>query len=138
MNRIILCGRIVRDPDARSTTSGMAITKYTIAVDRRRKKEGEADADFFNCVTFDKSAEFAAKHFVKGMRVLVSGHVQTGSYTNKDGQKVPTWDVMIEEQEFADGKAQKPAEAARKPAEARQESFMDIPADVEDDALPWA
>ena len=138
MNHFVICGRLVREPEERSTAGGMAITKYTVAVDRRRKKEGEQATDFFNCVTFDKSAEFAAKYFRKGMRVLVSGHVQTGSYTNKDDNKVYTWDVMVEEQEFADGKPQNAAEAAQKPQKAPDESFMDIPANIEDEALPWA
>ena len=126
-------GRLTKDPEARSTTSGKMVTRYTLAVDRRRKKEGEAEADFFNCVTFDKSAEFASKHFTKGLRVLVSGRVQTGSYVNKDGVKIPTWDVIIDDQYFADGK-QKPVQ---KPTETEDTGFMSIPDGADDEGLPF-
>ncbi len=106
MNRVILCGRLVRDPEVRYTTSqrNMAVAKYTLAVERKgKKKEGEQSVDFINCIAFDKSGEFAEKYFIKGLRVLVSGRLQTGSYTNNDGQKVYTTDIIVEEQEFADG-----------------------------------
>lgn len=83
----------------------MAISRYTLAVERRgKKKEGDQSTDFINCVAFDKSGEFAEKYFTKGLRVLVSGRIQTGSYTNKNGQKVYTTDVIVEEQEFADSR----------------------------------
>ena len=104
MNKVILMGRLTRDPDVRVTAGEkqMTISRYTLAVDRRRKSDnGEQTADFISCVAFDRSAEFAEKYFHQGMRVLITGHIQTGSYTNKEGQKVYTTDVVIEDQEFA-------------------------------------
>ena len=102
MNQAIICGRLVRDPEIRYTNGAeaKAVAKYTIAVDRMKDKE----ADFISCVAFGKSAEFAEKYFRKGQRVLISGRIQTGSYTNKDGQKVYSTDILIATQEFADGK----------------------------------
>lgn len=136
MNKTILMGRLVRDPEERSTTNGMTITRYTLAVDRRgKKKDGEQTADFVPCVAFDKAGEFAGKYFRKGMKVLVSGRIQTGSYTNKDGNKVYTTEVIIEEQEFAESKgAQNAAEGVQKTAD---EGFMSIPDGVEDEGLPF-
>ena len=106
MNKVILVGRLVRDTETRVTQgdSPTYITRYTLAVDRKFKKDGEPSADFINCVAFGKSAEFAEKYFFKGMKVGVTGHLQTGSYTNKDGQKVYTTDVVIEDQEFCESK----------------------------------
>ena len=106
MNKVILVGRLVRDTETRVTQGDNPtyITRYTLAVDRRFKKDGEPSADFINCVAFGKSAEFAEKYFFKGMKVGVSGHLQTSSYTNKEGQKVYTTDVVIEEQEFCESK----------------------------------
>jgi single-strand DNA-binding protein len=106
MNKIILVGRLVRDTETRVSQGDNTtyITRYTLAVDRRFKKDGEPSADFINCVAFGKSAEFAEKYFFKGMKVGVTGHLQTGSYTNKEGQKVYTTDVVIEEQEFCESK----------------------------------
>ena len=108
MNKVILMGRLTRDPEVRYSSGerSMAIARYTLAVDRRgRRSEGsEQTADFIPCVAFDKSGEFAEKYFRQGMRVLISGRIQTGSYTNKEGQKVYTTDVIIEDQEFADSK----------------------------------
>ena len=102
MNKAILMGRLTRDPDIRATQEGLSIARYTLAVDRRSK---EKEADFIGCVAFGKSAEFAEKYLKKGTKVLVTGHIQTGSYTNKDGQKVYTTDVIIDDQEFAENKA---------------------------------
>ena len=108
MNKVIIMGRLTRDPEVRCSTGerSMAIARYTLAIDRRgrRNDAGEQSADFIPCVAFDKSGEFAERYFRQGMRVLVSGHIQTGSYTNKDGQKVYTTDVIVETQEFADSK----------------------------------
>ena len=106
MNKIILVGRLVRDTETRVSQgdSSTYITRYTLAVDRKFKKDGEPSADFINCVAFGKSAEFAEKYFFKGMKVGVTGHLQTSSYTNKEGQKVYTTDVVIEEQEFCESK----------------------------------
>lgn len=107
MNKVILMGRLTKDPDVRYTQSDqpLCIARYTLAVDRPFKKEGEPTADFINCVVFGKSAEFSEKYFVKGMRVTVSGRIQTGSY-ERDGQKVYTTEVVVEEQEFAESKKQ--------------------------------
>ena len=106
MNKVILVGRLVRDTETRVTQGDNPtyITRYTLAVDRKFKKDGEPSADFINCVAFGKSAEFAEKYFFKGMKVGVSGRIQTGSYTNKEGQKVYTTDVVVEDQEFCEGK----------------------------------
>ena len=106
MNKVILMGRLTRDPDVKYTAGDnpMAIARYTLAVDRRFKKENEATADFISCVAFGKAAEFAKKYFRQGIRIVVSGRIQTGSYTNRDGNKVYTTDVVVEEQEFAESK----------------------------------
>ena len=107
MNKVILMGRLTRDPDVRYSAgeSGTSVARYTLAVDRRfNKRDGEATADFISCVAFGRSAEFAEKYFHQGMRVLITGRIQTGSYTNKDGVRVYTTDIIVEEQEFADGK----------------------------------
>ena len=107
MNKVILMGRLTRDPEVRYSAgdNSMAIARYTLAVDRRFKRDGEATADFIGCVAFGRSAEFAEKYFRQGLKVVVSGRIQTGSYTNRDGQKVYTTDVVVEDQEFAESKA---------------------------------
>lgn len=106
MNKVILMGRVTRDIEVRYTSgeNQMAVARYSLAVPRRFKRDGEADADFINCVAFGKQAEFAEKYFHKGIKIVISGRIQTGSYTNRDGQKVYTTDVVIEEQEFAESK----------------------------------
>ena len=106
MNKVILMGRLTRDPDVKYTAGDnpMAIARYTLAVDRRFKRENEATADFISCIAFGKAAEFAEKYFRQGIRIVVSGRIQTGSYTNRDGNKVYTTDVVVEEQEFAESK----------------------------------
>lgn len=106
-------GRLTRDPEIRygSDGNGTSVARYTLAVDRRGKKaEGEQSADFLPCVAFGKDAEFAGKWLRKGMRIVVSGRLQTGSYTNRDGQKVYTTDVIISSQEFADSKTAEPTD----------------------------
>ena len=107
MNKVILMGRLTRDPEVRYSQgdSATAVARYTLAVDRRFKRDGEASADFINCVVFGKSAEFAERYFRQGLKVVVSGRIQTGSYTNRDGVKVYTTDVVVEDQEFAESKA---------------------------------
>ena len=107
MNRVVLMGRLTRDPEVRYTQGNepMAVARYTLAVNRRtRKEDGSQEADFINIVAFRKAGEFAEKYFRQGMRVLVSGRIQTGSYTNREGQRVYTTDVIVDEQEFADTK----------------------------------
>lgn len=105
MNKIILMGRLTRDPEVRYTADSLAIARYTIAVNRRIRRNGEAEADFISCVAFGKNGEFAEKYFHQGIKVAVTGRIQTGSYTNRDGQKVYTTEVVVEEQEFAESKS---------------------------------
>jgi single-strand DNA-binding protein len=109
MNKVILCGRLTRDPEVRYSQAAepMAIARYSLAVDRRRSRSNdpnEQTADFINCVAFGKNGEFAEKYLKKGTKMLVTGRIQTGSYTNKDGVKVYTTEVVVEEQEFAESK----------------------------------
>ena len=138
MNKAILMGRLVKDPDVRysSGDKAMAIARYTLAVDRRGAKDAVQSADFIPCVAFDKAGEFAEKYFHQGMRVLISGHIQTGSYTNKEGQKVYTTEVIIESQEFADSKGSSDNTSA-KPLETTPDGFLNIPDGTEDDGLPF-
>jgi len=106
MNKIILMGRLTRDPELRYSQGerAMAIARYTLAVDRRGRQNADTTVDYINIVAFDKVGEFAEKHFRQGLRVLVSGRLQIGSYTNKEGQKVTTAEVVVDDQEFADSK----------------------------------
>ena len=106
MNKAILMGRLTRDPEVRYTPgeNSFAIARYTLAVDRKIRKDGDATADFINCVVFGRSAEFVEKYFRKGLKITIEGRIQTGSYTNRDGQKVYTTEVVVEEQEFAESK----------------------------------
>lgn len=160
MNRVILMGRLTRDPDVRYSQgdNAMAIARYTLAVDRRQARSNDGqNADFISCVAFGRSAEFAEKYLHQGTKILVSGRIQTGSYTNRDGQKVYTTDVVVEDQEFAESKAnasqgsgnnynggynnnysQEPRQQA---APARNntfsDGFMNIPDGVEDEGLPF-
>ena len=150
MNKVILMGRLTRDPEVRYSQGQngeqMAIARYTLAVDRRfaRKNGGdEQSADFIGCVAFGRQGEFAEKYFKKGTKVAVTGRIQTGSYTNKDGQKVYTTDVVIEEQEFAESKgsnggntAAPAANEAPAAAPSDDEGFMNIPDGI-DEELPF-
>lgn len=141
MNKVILIGRLTKDPEVRYSQGErqMAIARYTLAVDRRGRantSNGEQTADFIQCVAFDRSAEFAEKYFHQGTKLVVTGRIQTGSYTNKDGQKVYTTDVVVDEQEFVESK--KNAQPAPEPAPAGgYEGFMNIPDNVEDEGLPF-
>ena len=152
MNRVILMGRLTRDPDVRYTAgeNSTAVARYTLAVDRRftRKDENNSgqSADFIGCVAFGKSAEFAEKYLHQGTKVVVTGRIQTGSYTNRDGQKVYTTDVVVEDQEFAESKN---ADSGSRSTENGQSNrgrnnqpvdesgFMNIPDGI-DDELPFA
>ena len=141
-------GRLTRDPDVRYSQgeTPLAIARYTLAVDRRFKRNGEQDADFINCVAFGRTAEFAEKYLKQGTKMVVSGRIQTGSYTNRDGVKVYTTEVVIEEQDFAESKAASSqavnyssAPAAPAPAASSQgmpDGFMTIPEGVEEE-LPF-
>ena len=106
MNQVVLVGRLVRDPDVRYNPNGMAVARFTVAVDRRFKREGQPEADFVSCVAFGKQGEFIEKYFNKGKLIGLSGSIQTGSYTNKDGQKVYTTDVVAESVEFVGSKSE--------------------------------
>lgn len=107
MNKVILMGRLTRDPEVRYSQgeTNMAVARYTLAVDRKFKRNGEQSADFISCVAFGKAGEWAEKWLRKGIKIAITGRIQTGSYTNREGQKVYTTDVVIEEQEFAESKA---------------------------------
>lgn len=138
MNTVILMGRLTRDPEVRYTQGekSMAVARYTLAVDRRRTADaGGQNTDFISCVAFDRAGEFAEKYFRQGQRVLVRGRIQTGSYVNRDGQKIYTTDVVILEQEFADSR--RDGGSGRRPEPAQDDGFMNIPDGVEDDGLPF-
>jgi single-strand DNA-binding protein len=146
MNRVILMGRLTRDPEVRYSQGerSMAVSRYTLAVDRRGRRNqdnGEQSADFINCVAFDRAGEFAEKYFHQGMRVLVSGRIQTSNYTNKEGKKVYTTDVIVDDQEFADSKgaASNGSQSQDRPVptNAVGDGFMNIPDGVEDEGLPF-
>jgi single stranded DNA-binding protein (ssb) len=148
MNKVILMGRLTRDPEVRysSGEGSMAIARYSLAVDRRFKRDGEPTADFINCTVFGKSAEFAEKYFRQGIKIAVTGRIQTGSYTNKEGQRVYTTDVIVEEQEFAESKASGESQqgqgsfqqsARPTPSVASGDGFMNIPDGI-DEELPFS
>ena len=140
MNKVILMGRLTRDPEVRYTQgdNAMAIARYSLAVDRRFKKDGdEQTADFINCIAFGKAGEFAEKYFRKGTKIAVVGRIQTGSYTNKDGQKVYTTDVVVEEQEFAESKNSGSSDNNQSAPVNKNTDFMNIPDGIEDTELPF-
>lgn len=146
MNKVILMGRLTRDPEVRYSQgeNATAIARYTLAVDRRFKRDNnEQAADFIGCVAFGKAAEFAEKYLHQGIKIAVTGRIQTGSYTNKDGQKVYTTDVVVEEQEFAESKNASSAggyqptpQVAPIPSAAAGDGFMNIPDGI-DEELPF-
>lgn len=148
MNKVILMGRLTRDPEVRYSQgeNPMAIARYTLAVDRRRgsKDQDGQTADFIGIVAFGKSGEFAEKYLKKGVKVVVTGHIQTGSYTNKDGVKVYTTDVVAEDQEFAESKSSSNGSDAAAdsgssesvPPSASNDGFMNIPDGI-DEELPF-
>ena len=153
MNKVILMGRLTRDPEIRYSQGerATAVARYTLAVNRTFKREGEQDADFINCVVFGRSAEFAEKYFRQGTRIVISGRIQTGSYVNKDGVMVYTTEVIVDEQEFAESKAasensgygaqaggyHQPAAAKPSPNAAIGDGFMNIPDGI-DEELPFS
>ena len=151
MNKVILMGRLTRDPEVRYSQAAepLAIARYTLAVDRRFQRRdnsgNEQTADFISCVAFGRNGEFAEKYFHQGMRVSISGRIQTGSYTNKDGVKVYTTEVIVEEQEFAESRAEAEAnrasfqrQSAPSPAPSADagDGFMNIPDGI-DEELPF-
>lgn len=146
MNKVILIGRLTRDPDIRWSQGQdqTCIARYTLAVDRRIKKEGQQNADFISCVAFGRQAEFAEKYLYKGIKLAVTGRIQTGSYTNREGNKVYTTDVIVEGQEFVESKATNAehAESDQQNADAPApggevgDGFMNIPDGI-DEELPF-
>ncbi len=136
MNKVILMGRLTRDPEVRYSQGANAVTvgRYSLAVDRRFKRDGEPDADFFNCTVFGKGAEFADKYLRKGTKILVTGRLQQDSYTNREGQKVSSVQVIVEEQEFAESKREESGNWT--PPENSPDGFMNIPDGIEDE-LPF-
>ena len=139
MNRIILMGRLTAEPDLKysSKDTSMAIARYSLAVDRKfaKKEDGSKATDFIRCVAFGKAAVFASKYFHKGQRVLVEGRLQIGEYTNKEGQKVPTADVVIESQEFADAPKNGQADpaASKESSASVTDGFMEIEGSTDED-----
>lgn len=144
MNTVQLVGRFTRDPEVKYTDSGTSVARFTLACDRRFKREGEDQADFISCVAFGKTAEFIEKYFIKGQRMGLAGRIQTGSYTNKDGVKVYTTDVIAENVEFVESKSASGGETGGYqptsrpvPTSAIGDGFMNIPDDVDDEGLPF-
>ena len=148
MNKSILLGRLTKAPEIRySQEKEMKVALFTLAVNRKYVKQGEErQVDFINIVAFDRAGEFAEKYFRQGMRVLVSGRIQTGSYTNREGQRVYTTDVIVDDQEFADSKNSGSGDSGGygyqptsrpAPSSAIGDGFMNIPDGVEDEGLPF-
>ena len=142
MNKWIGIGRATRDPEVRYTNGDkpMCIARYTLAVDRRFKREGQDTTDFIPCVAFGKPAEFVEKYVKKGTKLAVSGRIQTGSYTNRNGQKVYTTEIVVEEQEFAESKAAQSGQQNTQPAKEEEgmDGFMNIPEGIDEEELPFA
>ncbi len=148
MNKVILMGRLTRDPEVRYSQgeNQTAVARFTLAVDRRFRREGDQTADFISCVAFGKTAEFIEKYTKQGTKICADGRIQTGSYTNREGQKVYTTDVVIENAEFAESKAASEASSGQgfkpaqqpAPSQAVSEGFMNIADGLEDEGLPFS
>lgn len=124
MNKVIMMGRLTREPEISSSASGTTFARFSIAVDRRFKREGDPDADFFNCTSFGKQAEFVEKYLKKGTKVVLSGRLENNNYTNKDGQKVYDIRIMVEEIDFAESKSSgESTSAEKKPGN----DFLNVP-----------
>ena len=139
MNKVILMGRLVRDPEVRysnGANGSTAVARYTLAVDRKFKQEGQPTADFINCIAFGKLGEFAEKYLHKGVKIAIVGRIQTGSYNNKDGNTVYTTDVVVEEQEFCESKSSQQPQNNDRPQASQDNSWMDIPDGIESE-LPF-
>lgn len=145
---MILMGRIVRDPEVRyGGANNTTIARYSLAVPRKFKRDNEPDCDFINCIAFGKAGEFAEKYFRQGTKIVISGRIQTGSYTNKDGNKVYTTEVIVDDQEFAESKNASPGNGSNSndggyigaPSTSRPnpDGFMNIPDGVADEGLPF-
>lgn len=138
MNKAILVGRLTKDPVVRYSQGEKetAVARYTMAVERRFKREGEATADFIPCVVFGRSAEFTEKYFRQGMRISVSGRIQTGSYTNREGMKVYTTEVVVEEQEFAESRSEYQQRQGMPEEPVLGDGFTTLPDEIEEE-LPF-
>lgn len=138
MNKVILMGRLCADPEVRyaQNQNQTAIARYRLAVDRRFHRDGDATADFISCVAFGKVAEFAEKYLRQGTKIAITGRIQTGSYTNREGQKVYTTDVVVEEQEFAESKSASAGNGGAAPQTADPDGFMSLPDGI-DEELPF-
>ena len=144
MNKVVLMGRLTRNPDVRYSQGEKAtcVARYTLAVNRRFRRDGEQDADFINCVAFGRQGEFAEKYLKQGTKIVISGRIQTGSYTNRDGVKVYTTDVVVEECEFAESKNAAGENSGFTPSDrpspssAAGDGFMNIPDGI-DEELPF-
>lgn len=134
MNKVILMGRLTRDVDVKVSSTGTAVARFNLAVDRRFKKDNEQSCDFISCVAFSKTAEFLEKYGNKGTKFVVEGSIQTGSYTNKEGQKVYTTDVLVQSVEFAESKSS--AQTYQK-AEPQTADFVAVD-EIDDEELPFA
>ena len=137
MNKVLLMGRLTREPEVKTSQSGNMIAKYTLAVDRRFNRE-QQNADFIPCIAFGRSAEFTEKYLHQGTKIIIEGRIQTGNYTKSDGTKVYTTDVIVENQEFAESRSASQSQEAPPPApEADSDGFMDIPDGLEQEELPF-
>ena len=130
MNTVILMGRLTKDPEISSSTSGTSIARYSIAVDRKYKKDGEPTADFFSCVSFGKQADFVSQYLKKGTKIVVSGSLQNNAYTNKEGQKVHDVRVIVNDVEFAESKGEKKEET--------KDDFLKVPIGIDLTELPFS
>ena len=141
MNKVILMGRLVRDPEVRYSQGAnqTAVARFSLAVDRKFKREGEPEADFFNCTSFDKQAEFVERYLHKGTKVVLSGRIQNNNYTNKDGQMVYAVQIMVEEIEFAESKnsGSSDSQSSAPTSPSSSDGFMNIPDGI-DEELPFS
>lgn len=139
MNKVILIGRLCNDPEVRYSQgeNASAVARYRLAVDRRFKRDGEAEADFISCVAFAKNGEFAEKYLQKGTKIAITGRIQTGSYTNNEGQKVYTTDIVVEEHEFCESKSSGNSGSSPAPyGQSNSDGFMNL-SDGLDEELPF-
>lgn len=134
MNKVLLIGRLTRDPEIRYSQNNTAVARYTLAVDRF-KRDAEQSADFIRCVCFNKTAEFAKQYFYKGKRIAITGRIQTGSYTDREGQTVYTTDIVVENQEFCESQSRNASSAApsAQPSPSHASQFMDIPDGIDEE-----
>lgn len=127
MNKVILMGRLTRDPEVSTSQQGNTFARYSVAVDRKIKREGQPEADFFNCVSYGKQAEFVEKYLKKGTKVVLSGRLENNNYTNKDGQKVYDVRISVEEIEFAESKTGSGQGQTNQGAQQAANDFINIP-----------